>query len=56
MADGVDIYQCKSLDQMRSHSGFVFQQFNLFPYMSVRDSLMLAPVMLKPEQGRSERG
>src|SRR5690606_10058492 len=47
LVDGVDVYQCKSLDEMRSHIGFVFQQFNLFPHMSVRDNLMMAPVMLK---------
>src|SRR5690606_17993280 len=46
LVDGVDVYQCKSLDEMRSHIGFVFQQFNLFPHMSVRDSLMMAPVMI----------
>ncbi|GAB1576270.1 amino acid ABC transporter ATP-binding protein [Bordetella petrii] len=47
LVDGVDVYQCQSLDEMRSHIGFVFQQFNLFPHMSVRDNLMMAPVMLK---------
>src|SRR5690606_32534968 len=47
LVDGVDVYQCKSLDEMRSHLGVVFQQFNLFPHMSVRDNLMMAPAMLK---------
>lgn len=45
--DGVDVHQCGSLDEMRSHIGFVFQQFNLFPHMSVMENLMMAPVMLK---------
>jgi polar amino acid transport system ATP-binding protein len=44
---GVDVYNCGSIDDMRSHIGFVFQQFNLFPHMSVLDNLMMAPVLLK---------
>lgn len=45
--DGVDVYNCGSLDEMRSHIGFVFQQFNLFPHMNVLENLMMAPVLLK---------
>lgn len=47
MVDGMDVYNCGSLDDMRSHIGFVFQQFNLFPHMNVLDNLMMAPVLLK---------
>lgn len=47
IVDGVDVYNCGSIDEMRSHIGFVFQQFNLFPHMSVLENLMMAPVMLK---------
>ncbi|HLU01931.1 MAG TPA: amino acid ABC transporter ATP-binding protein [Advenella sp.] len=47
IVDEQDVNACKSIDELRSHIGFVFQQFNLFPHMSVRDNLMMAPVMLK---------
>jgi polar amino acid transport system ATP-binding protein len=46
--DGQDIYGPKvHLDTLRSHIGFVFQQFNLFPHLSVLENLMLAPLQLK---------
>ncbi|SSW70242.1 amino acid ABC transporter ATP-binding protein [Achromobacter agilis] len=46
--DGQDIYGPKvHLDTLRSHIGFVFQQFNLFPHLSVMENLMLAPLQLK---------
>ncbi len=35
------------LDLHRQKMGMVFQQFNLFPHMSVLDNLTCAPVMLK---------
>lgn len=46
--NGQDIHGGKiPLDTLRSHIGFVFQQFNLFPHLSVLDNLMLAPLQLK---------
>lgn len=44
--DDTPVHTCRSIDELRSHIGFVFQQFNLFPHMSVLDNLMTAPVML----------
>ncbi len=43
--DGQDVH-AKSLDvnKFRSHVGFVFQSFNLFPHLSVAENIMLAPV------------
>jgi len=37
----------KGIHALRSEIGMVFQQFNLFPHMSVLDNIMLAPVRVK---------
>ncbi|WP_296247331.1 amino acid ABC transporter ATP-binding protein [Pseudomonas sp. UBA4194] len=34
----------KHLNTLRSRVGFVFQQFNLFPHMSVLDNVMIGPM------------
>jgi polar amino acid transport system ATP-binding protein len=43
--DGQDVH-AKSLDvnRLRSHVGFVFQSFNLFPHLSAAENIMLAPM------------
>ncbi len=35
------------IDRLRTKMGMVFQQFNLFPHMTVRKNITLAPVKLK---------
>ncbi len=46
--EGVDITDPKTdINALRSRMGMVFQQFNLFPHLSVRDNITLAPVKLK---------
>jgi glutamate transport system ATP-binding protein len=46
--DGAPIdYSGKALSRLRTEIGMVFQQFNLFPHMTVRDNIMLGPVKAK---------
>ena len=46
--DGVDITDPKcSIDQVREQMGMVFQHFNLFPNMTIRRNITLAPVRTK---------
>ncbi len=46
--DGVNLTSEKvDLDLHRQKMGMVFQQFNLFPHLTVLDNLTLAPVLLK---------
>lgn len=37
----------RNLDEIRRHIGMVFQHFNLFPHLTVRENITLAPVTLK---------
>ncbi len=46
--DGYDITDKKvDINKVRENIGMVFQQFNLFPNMTVKKNIMLAPVELK---------
>ncbi len=48
MLEGVDITSPEiDINKMRERIGMVFQQFNLFPNMTIRQNIMLAPVQLK---------
>lgn len=46
--DGVDITKLhdKEINQVRQRMGMVFQHFNLFPHLTIRKNITLAPVML----------
>lgn len=45
--EGEEITDPKAdIDQIRRKMGMVFQQFNLFPHLTVKDNIMLAPVKL----------
>ncbi len=37
----------KHINEMRQHIGMVFQHFNLFPHLTVRENIKLAPKLLK---------
>ena len=48
--DGVDLTDPRTdLDRQRMKMGMVFQQFNLFPHMTVLKNLTMAPMLLKKE-------
>ncbi len=48
LLDGQDIHRRGlDLNQFRSGIGFVFQQFNLFPHLSVLENCVLAPQRLR---------
>ena len=48
MVDGIALnHKTKSMEQIRSRVGMVFQQFNLFPHLTVLENLTLGPVRSK---------
>ena len=50
LLDGVDLTDPRTdLDRQRMKMGMVFQQFNLFPHMTVLKNLTMAPILLKKE-------
>jgi polar amino acid transport system ATP-binding protein len=56
VVDGQDIHDPKlDINEFRSHIGFVFQQFNLFPHLTALGNCTLAPIQLrkhKPAEAR----
>ena len=54
--DGQDITKKGTdIDKVRMQMGMVFQQFDLFPHMTVEENITLAPVMLKKESKEEAR-
>lgn len=48
VVDGTELTDRRtSLQRLRSEVGMVFQQFNLFPHLSVLENLMLAPMKVR---------
>ena len=48
IVDGTELTSdLKNIDKVRSEVGMVFQHFNLFPHLTVRGNITLAPRMLK---------
>jgi polar amino acid transport system ATP-binding protein len=45
--DKNELKKDKNIDKLRRNIGMVFQQFNLFPHITVKKNIMLAPVDLK---------
>ena len=48
IVDGKEISEnTKDLEKIRAEVGMVFQQFNLFPHLSILDNCTLAPIWVK---------
>jgi len=48
IVDGNEISEdTKNIEQVRAEVGMVFQQFNLFPHLSILDNCSLAPIWVK---------
>ena len=48
VVDGVELTEnTKNIEQIRAEVGMVFQQFNLFPHLSILDNCTLAPIWVK---------
>jgi general L-amino acid transport system ATP-binding protein len=56
--DGIELTDdIKAIDQVRKNVGMVFQQFNLFPHLTVLDNLTLSPMWVgkMPKKEAEER-
>ena len=47
IVDGMDLSDKNKLNAVRTEVGMVFQNFNLFPHMTVLDNLTLAPINVR---------
>ena len=47
IVDGMDLSDKKKLNEVRAELGMVFQNFNLFPHMTVMDNLTLAQTKVR---------
>jgi general L-amino acid transport system ATP-binding protein len=48
VVDGVELTNdLKKIDEVRRHVGMVFQQFNLFPHLTILENCTLAPIWVK---------
>ena len=56
VVDGVELTNdVRNIEKIRSEVGMVFQQFNLFPHLTVRDNITLAPTWVrKRPRGEAE--
>ena len=57
IVDGIELNEnTKNIEQIRADVGMVFQQFNLFPHLSILDNCTLAPIWVKkiPKQKAEE--
>ncbi|NOX21650.1 MAG: amino acid ABC transporter ATP-binding protein [Actinobacteria bacterium] len=54
IVDGIELTNdVRNIDKIRSEVGMVFQQFNLFPHLTILDNIALAPLWVR-KQPRGE--
>lgn len=59
VVDGIELsHDVRNIEEIRKETGMVFQQFNLFPHLSVLQNITLAPiwVLKMPKHEADERG
>lgn len=48
VVDGIELtYDVRNIEKIREETGMVFQQFNLFPHLTVIQNITLAPIWVK---------
>ncbi|NWG06147.1 MAG: amino acid ABC transporter ATP-binding protein [Chloroflexi bacterium] len=48
IVDGIELsHDVRNIEQIRSETGMVFQQFNLFPHLTVMQNIVLAPIQVR---------
>jgi general L-amino acid transport system ATP-binding protein len=51
MVDGIPLtHDVRNIEQIRSETGMVFQQFNLFPHLTVLENITLAPIYVRKKR------
>lgn len=55
IVDGMDLSDKNKLNAVRTEVGMAFQNFNLFPHMTVLDNLTLAPVNVRKTDKKEAR-
>jgi polar amino acid transport system ATP-binding protein len=56
VVDGIDVHSGRSnLKTVRTETGMVFQQFNLFPHMTALQNIMLAPMKVRKVSAEAAR-
>ena len=57
IVDGNELSEkTKDIEKIRAEVGMVFQQFNLFPHLSILDNCTLAPIWVKKTPKKKSRG